>query len=154
MESAGGKGAGQPAVASGRLRIRRLERADAEACDAIVWSLPDYFGHEGGLASCAEAVRSQPGWVAEEAGHLVGFATWERRTPEAAEITWMAVHRERRHAGIGTAIIERLVGELREKGFSVALAMTSAEGKDGHGPGGHSRGDAALLDGPRLPTTH
>ena len=112
--------------------VRLLAVADADACDAIVLGHPDFFGHEGGRADCARAVRSQAGWVAEDAGRVVGFATWAERTTATAEITWMAVARDRRHQGIGTAIVEALVADLRERGFALALAMTSAGGKQPH----------------------
>jgi N-acetylglutamate synthase-like GNAT family acetyltransferase len=110
--------------------IRRLNPADADRCDAIMRSLPDFFGHEGGLASCAEAVRSQRGAVAEVEGSVLGFATWERRTDETAEITWAAVQRDHRHSGAGTAIVEAVCAEMRSDGFRLALAMTSASSKD------------------------
>jgi len=48
--------------------IRPLEAADAEACDAIVASLPYHFGLEEGRRECAAAVRSQRGLVAEREG--------------------------------------------------------------------------------------
>jgi GNAT superfamily N-acetyltransferase len=92
--------------------------------------LPDFFSYEPGLADCAAAVRSQDGRVAEDAGRVVGFAPWQARTTASAEITWMAVERERRHHGIGTAIIEALVDDLRSRGYKLALAMTSARPKD------------------------
>jgi GNAT superfamily N-acetyltransferase len=110
--------------------VRALQPADAETCDAIMRSLPDFFGHEGGLASCAEAVRAQTGFVAEDEGRVVGFATWEERKPETAEVTWAAVHRDFRHSGAGTAIIETLCDDLRGRGYRLALAMTSAANKD------------------------
>ncbi len=96
--------------------VRPLTPDDAQACDAIMRSLPDFFGYEPGLADCAEAVRSQDGWVADD-GQVAGFATWQPRTSNSVEITWMAVERGRRHAGIGTAIIERVVADLRSRGF-------------------------------------
>jgi len=112
------------------ITVRPLTPADADDCDAIMRTLPDFFGHEGGLAAYREAVRSQAGWVAEEGGRVVGFATWEERTPATAEVTWMGVERSRRHGGIGTAIVESLVGELRQKGYALALALTSAAAKN------------------------
>jgi GNAT superfamily N-acetyltransferase len=42
----------------------------------------------------------------------------------------MAVHRDRRSAGVGTAIIEALCEDLTNRGFKLALAMTSARPKD------------------------
>jgi GNAT superfamily N-acetyltransferase len=112
--------------------LRPLAPADAPSCDEIILSLPEFFGHEGGRADCARAVRSQPGWVAEDGGRVVGFATWQERTPAAAEVTWMAVHRERRHQRIGTAIVEALIADLTERGYRLAFAMTSAASKMPH----------------------
>lgn len=109
--------------------IRPLAPADAPACDAIILSLPEFFGHEGGRADCAAAVRSQAGWVAEEDGRVIGFATWLQRTSVTAEVTWMAVHRDRRHHGTGTTVIERVVADLVEHGYKLALVMTSAASK-------------------------
>jgi GNAT superfamily N-acetyltransferase len=117
------------------IEVRPLAPTDAEACDAIILGHPDFFGHEGGRADCARAVRSQAGRVAVEAGEVLGFATWEPRTDAAAEITWMAVARARRHQGVGTAIVEALVQELRARGYQLALAMTSAGDRPpAHGP--------------------
>jgi GNAT superfamily N-acetyltransferase len=110
--------------------VRTLAAGDAASCDAIMRGLPDWFSYEPGLEDCAKAVRSQSGWVAEEGGQVLGFATWERRTPATAEVTWMAVERGRHHGGVGTAIIEALCADLRERGYSLALAMTSAASKE------------------------
>lgn len=87
--------------------------------------LPDFFSYEPGLADCAKAVRTQAGWVAEAGGSIAGFATWEKRTAETAEVTWMAVGREQRYNGVGTAIIETLCEDLRSRGYKLAMAMTS-----------------------------
>lgn len=109
--------------------VRPLQPPDAATCDAIILSLPEFFGHEGGRADCANAVRSQPGWVAEADDRVIGFATWQQRTIDAAEITWMAVHRDHRHTGAGTTIVERLAADLAARGFRLAFAMTSAAHK-------------------------
>ncbi len=108
------------------IEVRPLTPADAMACDEIILSLPTFFGHEGGRADCARAVRTQAGWVAEDGGRVIGFATWEQRTPATAEITWAAVHRDHRHQGAGTRIVERLAADLAARGFRLALVMTSA----------------------------
>lgn len=106
--------------------IRQLHAADGPGCDMIMRSLPEWFGHEGGLADCARAVRSQRGLVAEEDGQVRGFVTWEPRTTVTAEATWMAVHRDTRNQGIGTRILEQLADDVRHQGFRLLLALTSA----------------------------
>lgn len=92
--------------------IRELRVADADRCDAIIRSLPDWFANDEGVAQCAEAVRSQPGLVQEVDGEVVGFLTWKRHHPEGAEITWLAVHADHREGGIGTALVEELATSL------------------------------------------
>jgi GNAT superfamily N-acetyltransferase len=89
--------------------IRPLRTDDAAACDAVLRSLPDWFGNEQGLADAAAAVRSQAGLVSEVDGAVTGFLTWKRHHPAAAEITWLAVHADRRGGGTGTALVEELV---------------------------------------------
>ena len=55
---------------------------DSAACDAIVASLPNWFGLEEGIRECAEAVRTQPGLVAEVDGEVSGFLTIARPYPQ------------------------------------------------------------------------
>lgn len=107
--------------------IRPLASTDAKACDAIVLSLPYHFGHEGGRAECAEAVRTQPGLVAVEGDEVVGFLTLARRDPRSAEITWMAVRHDRRRHGHGRALVERAVADLAADGVELLSLLTMAE---------------------------
>jgi ribosomal protein S18 acetylase RimI-like enzyme len=104
--------------------VRPLEADDAEACDAIVASLPYHFGLEDGRRECAAAVRSQRGLVAERGGHVVGFLTLEPRFDEAAEITWMAVHADHRRGGVGRALMDRLAADLEAEGRRLLLVLT------------------------------
>src|SRR5262249_12352817 len=64
-------GATMPASLATLLDVRPLTRADAEACDQIICTLPHHFGHEAGRQACALAVRSSAGWVAVLQGHVV-----------------------------------------------------------------------------------
>lgn len=103
------------------VKIRPLAISDFEVCYAIMRSLPEWFGHEGGLADCAVAVRTGRGWVADRDGTPIAFATWSKRTPFTAEITWMAVHRDARDAGVGTMLLEHVCSELRGLGYALGL---------------------------------
>ncbi len=104
--------------------VRSLEPEDAAACDAIVAGLPYHFGQEQGVRDCAAAVRRDPGLVAVEGREVVGFLTYVHRFDEAAEITWMAVHADRRRRGIGHELIDRLVDELEAAGRRTLLVLT------------------------------
>jgi len=91
--------------------IRELTPDDAPACDAIILTLPTFFGHEGGRRDCAHAVRTQHGFVAEDGGEVVGFLTYAP-SQDVVEITWMAVRADRRRHGIGGELIERFVRQI------------------------------------------
>jgi ribosomal protein S18 acetylase RimI-like enzyme len=95
------------------MSLRPLRPEDADACVAVIRTLPDFFGYEPGVEQAAMDLRKQAGWVAEADGAVVGFATWAPRTEATAEITWMAVEGGRRRQGIGTAVLERLIGTSR-----------------------------------------
>jgi ribosomal protein S18 acetylase RimI-like enzyme len=104
--------------------VRPLGPEDAMACDGIVASLPDFFGLEEGIRACAEAVRSEHGFVAVEDGSVRAFATFIRHFEESAEITWMATHAEHRRRGFGGALVEELATTLSAEGRRLLLVLT------------------------------
>ena len=114
--------------------MRALGTGDAAACDAIIASLPYHFGDETGRAKAAEAVRCESGLVAVQSDKVVGFLTWAPRFDEAAEITWMAVHRDHRRRGIGRLLLERLVADLGRLGKTVLLVLTVSPHGDEDSP--------------------
>ena len=110
--------------------IRPLDPSDGTACDAIVASLPDWFGLEEGIRECAEAVRTQPGLVAEVDGEVTGFLTIARPYPRTPEISWLAVHARNRRRGIGRALIMALNDQLRTHGDRLVLVKTLSDRTD------------------------
>ena len=110
-------------TSEGPIELRPLQPADAAGCEAVMASLPDWFGDEDGLADCAKAVRGGEGWVAVDGGDVVGFLTLERPYPRSADITWLAVRADRR-GGIGSALVERACAELAAGGCDLVVALT------------------------------
>lgn len=102
--------------------IRSLQAADAVRCDEIIAALPYFFGNEAGVEACAEAVRTQRGWAAEVDGVVVGFLTVEQLLHP--EISWMAVHPEHRHRGLGKALISAAVHALTSEGHTLLTVLT------------------------------
>jgi GNAT superfamily N-acetyltransferase len=94
------------------------------ACDEIVRSLPYHFGNEAGRKQCAEAVRGQSGLVATDGDAVVGFLTWKAWFGSSFEITWLAVHGERRGRGVGTLLVERLAELAIEQRMRFLLVTT------------------------------
>jgi rhodanese-related sulfurtransferase/ribosomal protein S18 acetylase RimI-like enzyme len=107
--------------------VRSLTRDDAAACDAIIASLPDWFGNDAGIRECATAVRTQPGFAATTDGTVVGFLTCTRPRPLVAEISWIAVHADHRGTGRGRALVEALVETLHDDGTRFLAVKTLSD---------------------------
>jgi N-acetylglutamate synthase-like GNAT family acetyltransferase len=110
--------------------VRPLDPADAPVCDAIIASLPDWFGLQDGIDECAEAVRTQPGLVCERDGRVVGFLTVVRPSAVTAEISWLAVHADDRGHGAGTKLVEGLASDLSGTGVRLLLVKTLSDRED------------------------
>jgi GNAT superfamily N-acetyltransferase len=108
----------------GGIGVRSLTSDDAEACDRVVGSLPYQFGDPIGLAECAKSVRSDRGLVALDEGSVVGFLTWRSWFEVAYEIAWMAVQSDRRGAGIGSLLVERLATLASEESMKFLFVTT------------------------------
>lgn len=114
-----------------RAVIRPLDPdRDAVACDAIVASLPDWFGVEEGIRECAAAVRTQSGLVAEVDGRVAGFLTLMRPYPRTPEISWLAVHARERRRGIGRRLIGTVTEQLRDNDDRLVLVKTLSDRSD------------------------
>jgi ribosomal protein S18 acetylase RimI-like enzyme len=115
--------AGTPASMGPAIELRALVAADAPACDAIIASLPYFFGDPQGVRECAEAVRTQRGIVAVSGGAVAGFITIAE-FGKSAEVTWLAVHASQRRRGIGRMLVERAVEQLRATGTRLLFVLT------------------------------
>jgi N-acetylglutamate synthase-like GNAT family acetyltransferase len=106
------------------MNLRPVSASDAPGCDAVIASLPYFFGDPDGIRERAEAVRTQPGWVVEDAGVVVGFVTLRYPFPRSPEISWLAVRDERRRSGIGRQLVERASAKAARDGAEVLSVLT------------------------------
>jgi len=111
----------------GRRVIRALEHADAQACDAIIAGLPDWFANEPGIREAAVAVRTHEGLVVVEGGEVVAFVTLVQPSLATAEISWMAVREDRRRSGLGTMLVDAAGELLRPRGVTLLLVKTLSD---------------------------
>ena len=70
---------------------------------------------EQGIRDCAQAVRSQAGFVAVGEDDVVGFLTFTT-ADGVAEITWMGIGADRRRHGHGRDLVDALIERLRGDG--------------------------------------
>lgn len=114
--------------ASSEIRLRRATEDDYAGVAPAAESWWDdrrpgerverlWFRHFGGTS-----------WLAEDArdGALIGFLAGFRSTTEAgtAVVQSVAVHPARRRQGIGRALVERFVGDVRTTGVSRVEAVS------------------------------
>jgi GNAT superfamily N-acetyltransferase len=102
--------------------IRTLLAGDAVRCDEIIAALPYFFGIDAGIDACAQAVRTHRGWVAEVDGVVAGFLTVEQLINP--EISWLAVHPDHRHRGLGKALVAAAVDVLSSEGHTLLTVLT------------------------------
>ena len=107
--------------ASENVRVARLD--DLEACLQIVRALPDFFTADVPTTVEGDFERHD-GWVIVDAGKIVGFVVVDRRSPQTAEILWIAVEPAHRGAGYGARLLEHALGELRDQGIALVEVKT------------------------------
>lgn len=107
------------------VEVRPLDSAaDATGCDAVIGSLPYFFGDEDGIREAAQAVRTQQGWVAADGDEILAFATTAPTFPRCLEITWLAVRAERRRSGMGRKLVEQVAAAALAEGIALLCVLT------------------------------
>jgi GNAT superfamily N-acetyltransferase len=99
---------------------------------AVAGSLPEHFTPEA-LSTIRNDLRSHPLYVASVAGEVVAFAVVDPREGPVAELLWIGVAPAHQGEGIGVALVERIVADLREAGAALLLVKTLDDAA-GHPP--------------------
>lgn len=94
-------------------------------CLSIARELGEYFT-EDGLAKMADDLKKHSLFVTLDAKTVLGFASVLKINGKTAEITWMAVRRDKQDRGIGSKIIDCLVSDLRSQKFAILKVKTLA----------------------------
>ena len=106
--------------------LRPLESGEAEACESLLRSLPEWFGIEEAIVSYRRNIEQMDTRVAALDETVVGFLTLRRHGAHSAEIQVMAVAREHHRAGIGTALVRHVEAELSADGVEFFQVKTLA----------------------------
>lgn len=96
------------------------------ACEAVLRSLPMWFGIEEALVMYADDTVRLPTFAAMEGEQVVGFVSLLEHFPHAWEIHCMAVRAASRRSGYGRALVERVEAWLAERGVSLLQVKTVA----------------------------
>ena len=101
-------------------------RRQAEV-EAILRSLPRWFGIETALVMYVADSATQPTFGAEDAGQLIGFLSLRRHFEHSWEVHCMAVDAPQRNAGVGTALLATAEEYVRSQRGRFLQVKTVAE---------------------------
>ena len=95
-------------------------------CEAVLRSLPKWFGIEPALLMYARDSGSMPTFALAEANTVVGFLTLQEHFPSAWEIHCVAVRAEARGRGHGSRLLAHAESWLIAKGVRYLQVKTVA----------------------------
>jgi GNAT superfamily N-acetyltransferase len=96
----------------------------AAITDNLLAALPTWFGIPEANAEYVAAATRLPGHVAYAGADAVGILLYERHFPESAEIHLLAVDPAWHRKGIGRALVDALIDELRPTGCRLLQVKT------------------------------
>lgn len=98
----------------------------APECEAVLRSLPLWFGIEHALLAYVDATTTMPTFALEESQRIVGFLTLREHFPAAWEIHCMAIAADARGKGHGSALLAHAEAWLVEQGGEFLQVKTVA----------------------------
>jgi len=108
------------------LRIVGPNSSYSTACEAVLRSLPDWFGIESALTAYARNTSRFPTFVVLENDSVVGFVSLQKHFDTSWEIACAAVQNDARHRGIGTTLFDHAESWLSAQGATVLQVKTLA----------------------------
>ena len=94
--------------------------------EAILRSLPRWFGIERALTMYVADSAVKPTFAAEIKRELAGFVSLTRHFPECWEIHCIAVAAQHRNAGVGSALLDHVEHFVRREGATFLQVKTVA----------------------------
>ena len=98
-----------------------------DQCEAVLRSLPPWFGIEEALLMYARDSGANPTFALEADGRMVGFITLHQHFPSAWEVHCMAIAAEARNSGHGSRILAHAEDWLRAQGARYLQVKTVAD---------------------------
>ncbi len=114
---------------SANLRIRDLAAGEADVCETILRSLPDWFGIEQSILQYRQDLDHMESLVAEIDERVVGFLAIDQHNSHTAEVHVMAVRQEFHGCGIGRKLVLEAEKRLHDRRIEYLEVKTLAPSK-------------------------
>jgi GNAT superfamily N-acetyltransferase len=111
------------------ITICPLSSQDCEAVVCVAQALPEWFDEDDRNRAIPLDCRFQDGFVAEEAGQVLGFITLYVAEGRV-NIGWMGVMPDRHGQGIGRRLMAAAIKYCRERKISELATYTLGDGVD------------------------
>lgn len=106
----------------------RLQRESE--CEAVLRSLPDWFGIEESLRMYARDSGQLPSFAIEKESRVVAFVSLREHFPESWEVHCIAVSATERNRGLGSDLLAHSERWLRDQGVRFLQIKTIAATKE------------------------
>jgi GNAT superfamily N-acetyltransferase len=110
-------------------QIRPMAAGEADTCESIMRSLPDWFGIDKSIVQYRSDLDHLETFVVQVGGRVVGFLTIKLHNAHTAEIHVMAIAQEFHRRGVGRAMIQRTEELLRTRGIEYLEVKTLGPSK-------------------------
>jgi GNAT superfamily N-acetyltransferase len=108
------------------MRIVGPELRRTAECEAVLRTLPAWFGIEHALVMYVADSAKLPTFALEDADRLVGFLTLREHFPTAWEVHCMAIAAGARNGGLGSRLLAHCEDWLRSRGVEFLQVKTVA----------------------------
>lgn len=96
-----------------------------EAAKQLLATVPEWFGLPEANADYIEAARTMETWtVRNDEGKVIGLTLVDRHFPHVAELHLMVVDRDHHGQGVGTAMVQAIEEDARERGARLLEVKT------------------------------
>ena len=104
--------------------VRSMKSGEACLCEAILRSLPDWFGLEDAIVQYRVDIETMQTIVSVHSEVIVGFLTVREHNPKTAEIQVMAVMERSHGRGGGRDLVRAAEWTLRQRSFEFLQVKT------------------------------
>ncbi len=109
--------------------LRNGKDEDIGDCVDIAEGLDEYFSKEA-LKDMKKDLKNHEFFVVEEENETSGFISLDIKNDDCADISWLAVKKDKRGSGFGKELILHSENYLREKGIQILEVKTLSEDAD------------------------